>query len=473
MRATQLKADNWRDAALLGVAAAGLGYAIQVRDGLYEPWGLVGLALAIVATLLIFIPVTIPQLDRVEGKHATWVFAAAIGFNFLQWFTPHRLPGSEHGTSATPLFYGGLGIALLLSAVIVFQPCFARPALIALVVVFCVLGTLIIRRVPTPYMDVWMLQTEGLKAFVHGHNPFGTPFVDIYHRPELYGPAAKSADGLIHLGFPYPPMVLWLELPGYLIGGDYRWSNLAAMAATALLIAFMSRNRLAPLAAALFLFTPRALFVLESGWTEPITALLLAATVFCAVRLPRTMPILLGLFLCSKQYLIWAIPPIFLLTDRPSRLVKTLAIAFIAGAVASLPLILWDVKAYLAANVDVANGAGFRMDALSYLALWANVTKIIPTAGVATAIGFGAAASATALVCLRGKRTPAGYAAAVAMAHVAFFAFYKFAFCNYDWFLIAAFCCAAGALRPFEEQSTLQADDYDSISAMRARSSSN
>ena len=49
---------------------------------------------------------------------------------------------------------------------------------------------------------------------------------------------------------------------------------------------------------------------------------------------------------------------------------------------------------------------------------------------------------------LRSTLDQIGYAAAVAMAHLVFFAFYKFAFCNYYYFLIGAFCCAAGALKP-------------------------
>ena len=103
-------------------------------------------------------------------------------------------------------------------------PRFAKVFLLVAVVAFLVNGAWIIRRVPQPYMDVWMLQTEGVKAFARGHNPFGTPFPDIYHRPELYGPGAIHGDGLVHLGFPYPPMVFWMDWLGYaslagIIGG--------------------------------------------------------------------------------------------------------------------------------------------------------------------------------------------------------------------------------------------------------------
>ena len=329
-----------------------------------------------------------------------------------------------------------------------------------------------------------MLQTEGIKAFLSSHSPFAAVFPDIYHRPELYAPGAMH-DGLVHQGFPYPPMVFWMDLPGYLLGGDYRWSNLAAMALAALLIAFARPSfkplratgglpasasaqsspvdhlpaapEIGPLAAALMLSTPRIFFVLESGWTEPTTILLLSAVVFCACRYSKIMPVFLGLFLCSKQYLLWAVPPVILLVGCPrrwGRLLRILLIALAVGCAVSLPPILWDVPAFKAANFAVAGDAAFRTDAMSYLALWANVTGHAPSAFTATIIGFSIAVLATLLSTIRGARTPAGYAAALAVTHLVFFAFFKFAFCNYYAFLIGAFCCAAGALRPRSEESS-------------------
>jgi hypothetical protein len=147
--------------------------------------------------------------------------------------------------------------------------------------------------------------------------------------------------------------------------------------------------------------------------------------------------------------LLWAVPPVVLLAGWPLRwrkVARILAIAFVAGCTVSLPLILWDSKAFVVANFSIADAARFRMDALSYLALFAKLSGHVPGAKAATWIGFMSGALATTLVTVRGARTPAGYAAAVAVAHLVFFAFFKFAFCNYYYFLIGAFCCAAGAL---------------------------
>ena len=449
-----MPASHWQHAWLLAVAAAALGSAIQWRDGLYTPYGFIGLTISLVAVLLIYLLPPLPSIERLANQPAAWIFGTGITFNFFQLFT-YDHPGSWHAFDegllrATPFYYAILAGAAGISAGIIFLPRSRHALLVVLVIVFCILGAWVIRSVPQPHMDVWVLQMEGLKAFRAGHNPFTAVFPDIYHYAELYAPGAMR-DGLVHQGFPYPPAVVWLDLPGYLIGGDYRWSNLAAMALTALLIAFARPNSpLGPLAATLFLFTPRAFFMLESGWTEPVTMLLLAATIFCASRDLWGMPIFLGLFLCSKQYLIWAIPPVLLLAGRPlqpRRLIRITAIAFITGCIASLPLILWDVRAFLTANFDVADKAGFRTDAMSYLALFVNTTHRSLSGQAATVIGFSAATLAVVLATFRGKRTPAGYAVAVAFGHLLFFAFYKFAFCNYYYFLIAAMCTGIGAMQ--------------------------
>src|SRR6185437_7177466 len=113
-------------------------------------------------------------------------------------------------------------------------------------------------------------------------------------------------------GFPYPPLSLLLVLPGYLLG-DFRYAHLAATTLAGALIALSRPGRIATAAAALFLFTPRGFFVLEAGWTEPMAVLMLAALVFAACRAPRASPMIVGLLLVTKQYLVLAAPLVWLL----------------------------------------------------------------------------------------------------------------------------------------------------------------
>ena len=56
-------------------------------------------------------------------------------------------------------------------------------------------------------------------------------------RPQLYAPGAIRADGLVHQGFPYPPVVFWLTL-NFVSFGLFAKPNLTATAA--LLLAAVS-----------------------------------------------------------------------------------------------------------------------------------------------------------------------------------------------------------------------------------------
>src|SRR5207248_8919226 len=124
--------------------------------------------------------------------------------------------------------------------------------------------------------------------------------------------------GRLNFGYPYPPLSLLLIVPAYQLG-DLRYAQLAAMALAGAFIALARPGRTAFAAAALLLFTPRGFFVLEAGWTEPFAVLFLAVTVFAACRSPRQLPVPLGLFLASKQYLVLALLATPLLVFRRNR----------------------------------------------------------------------------------------------------------------------------------------------------------
>lgn len=446
---------------LLCLGALALGMAVQVRDGLYHPWGFRWLTVALVAVLL----------PLIRGRQDTpapvlrWLLAAGIALQLIQSYAS-PLPGSWHGPRAGATFYLLLSAATLASLLLIWTGWRAtdragRVALLVLVAVVTAMGAWIIHATPQPHMDVWHAQTAGLEALWRGENPYRASYPLIYDTSDVYAPGVVQG-GRVQQGFPYPPVTLYLDLPGYL-AGDYRWSNLAAVALAAILIGFMRPGPIAPLVAGLFVLHPRLLFVLESGWTEPTMVLLLAATVFCAFRWRWLVPVMLGLLVASKQYLLFAIPAAWLLLPRPLRWKSALRMASIAVMVAlvsSLPLILLDVRAFWHSAVGQAGSTALRTDALSYLALWAAHFKQTPPQW----LGFAAAALISAACLWRvptwwrdnpsmdNRLTPpasigaAGFAYTVAAAHLVFFALGKFAFCNYYWFLSGALCCAAAAL---------------------------
>ena len=163
-------------------------------------------------------------------------------------------------------------------------------------------------------IDVFMFQRDSAAALLSGVNPYAITFPNPYPTGAYYGPD-MVVDGRLMFGFVYPPLSAFLSVLGAW-AGDVRYAQLGAMTLAAACMAYTRRGRLGGLAAGLYLFTPRNLFVLEQSWTEPFVVLFLAATVWCAARHPRVAPYALGLFLAVKQYAVLALP-LALLIGRP------------------------------------------------------------------------------------------------------------------------------------------------------------
>jgi hypothetical protein len=236
--------------------------------------------------------------------------------------------------------------------------------------------------------------------------------------------------------------------------GDVRYAQLGAMTLAALCMATARRGPVGPLAAALFLFTPRNLFVLEQSWTEPFVVLFLAVTVWCAARLPRLAPFVLGLFLAVKQYAVLALP-LALLIGRPPMswrgLARTALPAVAVAALVTLPLALGDLPGFIRAVVTLQFAQPFRPEALSYLGLWAG--PVVPGAPppappFGTGVAFAVAAATGGLALWRLPRTPAGFALGVSALFLAFFVLNKQAFANYYFFVVGALSVAVAAAEP-------------------------
>jgi hypothetical protein len=281
---------------------------------------------------------------------------------------------------------------------------------------------------------------QSLDALLKGINPH-TLTIAYIHPDELKYPASYVFDGRVHIGFPYPPLSLLMAMPGYLVGGDYRYSGLAATTVAGALMFYARPGRLSFLAAAIFLTSPAMIPVLRMGWTEPYVVVLLAVTLFCAFRAPRLFPWALGLLIAVKQYAIFAVLGVFLLPSG-NRSLKEFAIVVgkaLALAIAiTLPWMLWNVSGFLSDVIRLQFLLPFRMDSLSYLVwLTYNTGKQPPAL-----IGFLMMVPAVVLMWWRGARTVAGFAAAVSFVFLSLFLFNKAAFINYYFFVIGALCCA-------------------------------
>lgn len=430
---------------LFALSAAALGHALQRRDGLYDERGFVWLSISL-GLCLIGVAVS---LRLSLCKCAAIAIGGLIAWQIVQMLRVEH-PGSWHGPESTKTYKwmvaalagaaAGVWVCVLLR-----REKWARRIFLPLALaVFLVLGFWLLHVVPRPHMDAWEAQKSGLDAFCAGKNPYDAPFPDIWNYPPGYSPGTVVKDGMVHLGFPYPPLILLMDLPGHVIFGDFRYSNLFAIIGAAAFLGYARRGMVAPLAALLFLTTPRTLFILESGFTEPATALLAAATAFAALRRWRWTPILLGLLFASKQYLVIVAPCALLLIPRPwtfRTIARWVSIAVATGLAVSLPIILPFLKDFIRCTIEPIAKAHFRYDALSYLALYAKVKGVTPN----PIIGFILAALALPLVLWRSPRSAVGFASGSSLVLLLFFAFSKGAFANYYYLIIAMLCAACAA----------------------------
>src|SRR5689334_9511743 len=421
----------------LALATVTLGVALQVRDGLYSPLAVALLAISTGVVVLAFIPKSALNQDWTDS-------ILAIGLLFQLGLLYTDFPGSHHHVHARREYWPFLAIvstAVVATIVLIANRRAARVGLMLFIAIYLSAGVWLLRFTREPLMDVFAFQRDSCEAIVRGINPYALTF------PNLYGPAGEWVygpglvkDGRLLFGFPYMPVTLGMELVGHLIFRDYRYALLLAVAGAALLIGWKDASRRGALCAAVLLFTPRGFYVVEQGWCEPLVVLLLCATVVAAERWPRVAAILFGLLVAAKQYDLFMVPLGLMLVPAQTpwpRIVRFFLVGLCAAVVATIPVMLWDVHAFWESAVMLQFRQPFRADSLSFAALIANVGG--PRIGVWPSIL--AVIIAIAFCLRRIMWHPAGFAIAVAVSYLAFFAFSKQAFANYYFLVIAAPCC--------------------------------
>ncbi|HWE97495.1 MAG TPA: hypothetical protein VG269_26290 [Tepidisphaeraceae bacterium] len=444
------------------VATVALAFAIHIHNGEYTP---LAMGLVTVALVLTVVGVLDPRLRAIES-HGDGLLRIVLGAGLtLQFFAvfvswPAGDDQQIFGRFNHGLYLYIVGVAGLVTLLGYLElPSMRRWWFPTLLLVQSLLGFWMIRSSPSPHIDVWVFQENAPIALLSGGNPYAMTFPDIYHSTEpghqqVYGDGLVKDDRL-QFGFPYPPLSLVLSTVAVRVAQDARYAQAVALTLAGLLVGYARPGRLAKFAAVLLLFTPRALNILGRAWTEPFVVLFLAATIFCACwRLRLLLPVALGLLLASKQYLAFAVPLSFLLVPgfdwrKGSSWRAWLLLLIGAGATAAivtLPLALRDWHAFWHSTVTVQEMAPFRWDALSYL-VWLGLNfDSRYTAWVWLA--FVMVVPAMLLAAWKSRRSPAGFALAVAVVYLPFIAFNKQAFCNYYFFVIGCLCCAIAAAAP-------------------------
>jgi hypothetical protein len=190
----------------------------------------------------------------------------------------------------------------------------------------------------------------------------------------------------------------------------------------------------------MLLLTPRSLFVIQVGWTEPMVLLMFCLCIYCAARRPSLLWIAFGLLLAIKQYTILA-APLLLMMLLWRQAVRTLLKASSVAAIIAIPFIAWNPVSFVRSVVLWQLRQPFRPDALSVAAL------LDHTNGIRLGMWFCALATIGAMFFAYRKspRSAFGFVLSLSFVLTVFFATNKQAFCNY-YFLVVGLACGAGAL---------------------------
>ncbi|HEY6106150.1 MAG TPA: glycosyltransferase 87 family protein [Anaeromyxobacteraceae bacterium] len=238
-----------------------------------------------------------------------------------------------------------------------------------LALLWTAMAVVVIHNSPHPFIDVWHHQQIAAEALWNGRNPYAITYPNIYPHQRWLAPELLS-DGRVK-GFTYPPLTTLVGLPGWLLLGDVRFALLACTLLSAWAIRHLGRGAAAEDAALLLLFHPRAFFMLDNAWTEPLLLAPLALALVAARELRGRSSWMasgaaLGLAAASKQFSLLVLPPFVAVMPRLWR-GKVLAVAGGVAAATLLPFLVMGPRDLWHGLVTYQLVLPFREDSLSWM----------------------------------------------------------------------------------------------------------
>jgi hypothetical protein len=430
----------------LVLATVLIGIALQINNGFYSGFALAVLIASAVSAAASLHPRPFAQANTLSGA-----IVAALAIDLLLFAT---MPVGLYLAAPEPRDHPEF-LALLAAAAVIVILIWRdrwRAAILwfpLLLITAAAMGAWMINASPTPHIDVVTVHKIAIAALRAGQDPYAVTFPNIYGDSQFYAPEQTSG-GQVLFGFPYPPLSLFMASLGQILAGDIRYAELAAFLIGAALIGYAPRTpsapSLGPLAAALLLFTPRSLFVLEQAWTDTLAIVWLGGTLFAACRAPRLLPWMLALLVSIKQHLLVAAPLGLLMLPPPFQrhaAIRFLLPSLVVPAVLAAPFLLINAEAFPNSVVLLQLREPFRQDSLSLMAWLANTGWPIGRDSVLMIAAPLVAVTAVFAIAWRSApRTPAGFALSLGLTLLVLFAFSKKAFCNYYFLVIACFCAA-------------------------------
>jgi hypothetical protein len=428
-------------AGLLALAAVSTALALQIAGKTYDARAL---ALVSLATVLALIAVFWRRRgERAENPLlAQALLAAGCAFgigchlflNPAYYADPRAFQGGFRGLALAAL------VVLSAYAWVPLRASLIRARFLLLLACFAVMGIVVLRASPRPFIDVWVFQQGGADVLLHGLNPYSASYPDIYGRQAAVVYSPTMLEGGRVAAFPYPPLTFLAELPAFAIFGDVRYALLALTIGAAWLLARAAPGNTGELAALLILFQPRTLLVLEHGWSEPIVLFCFALTA-CAIARGAHWALsgaALGLLAASKQYSLYLVAPLAFALPRRRSLLAAAAVLICL----LVPFAIPDPSAFRRGVIDFHFQTPFRTDSLS---LTAFAYRMVGDAVQPLALfGMLLGAAVLALSVRRNPSLPLACAAAAA-AWAAVLIWNRQSFCNY-WWLCSGLLAVAAAV---------------------------
>jgi hypothetical protein len=448
-RSTPLFMRHTSQIAIVG-AILNIAAALARNNGEYDNIGLVFVAIALALATAAALNLRIPIVEEHGKQFVRWAIAVAVVVESVLFFVQPIF-----SATMPRWIVPATAFLLCISALVaILGPWPPGKALAWLFVgtVF-VFGAVTVHAHDRFVVDVRLFQHVGAQALLRGVDPYIVRYPNIYSR-HFYGADNVGADGLLKVGFIYPPLIAFLGIPGVILG-DVRFSHVLAMTGAAAALGFARPGRIAIGGVALFALMPRTVYFLAGGWSEPMSILLLFWTVWAAVhQAPRTTGLLAGLLVASKQYLLVSIPLFWLLASEHRNRARIGLAALLAALVVTVPLALWHPAEFFNSVVGFHMRQPFRIDSLSFMAAFARNTGAEPSrlAALIVIIVIGAA---SVVLAHRSPKTPSAFALSVALVVLGLFAFSQQAFVNYYVLAYAALCAALATSSPNAAENRL------------------